>query len=343
MSETTSTPTPETPERRGLARRLRGRGTGRTRAVLVGTGVLAFGVAPLTYAANGGSLTLGERNGATSETQVIAREGAGTGGTGGYATRQSNLTNTGGGAIYGCRSTAKTAPTDEKNPCLRANNLSTGLAFEFQASKGITGGTIAVGAGGEGTRPFTTNATGVASGLNADRVDGKDASALVQEATDKAVAQAVDKAVAEATAKATAAVAASRPRWALVNAAGEIEAQSGGFTVKSAYGPPAGAVGNVYIDAGEDLSNAGITATIALQNQVDQNGDGVTNGRAPGADANPEFSGEITATRCAIAGVVACAPTGTNTNTHLVVSPRLSDGQVTTAGDRKRFYVTVTR
>ncbi|WP_022927931.1 hypothetical protein [Patulibacter americanus] len=333
MSDTTPTPSgPETPERRrGVVGRLRGRGTGRTRAVLVGTGILAFGVAPLTYAANGGNLMLGERNGATSETQVIAREDAGKGGKGGYATRQSNLTTSGGGAIYGCRAAVKTSPTDEKNPCLRANNLSTGLAFEFQASKGTTGGTIVVGAGGEGTKPFTTNATGMATGLNADRVDGKDAAAIVQEA--------VDKAVAEATAK----VAAARPRWALVNAAGEIEAQSGGFTVKSAYGPPAGAVGNVYIDAGEDLSNAGITTTIALQNQVDQNGDGILNGRAPGEDANPEFAGEITATRCAIPGVVACAPTGTNTNTHFVVSPRLSDGTVTTATDRKRFYVTVTR
>lgn len=135
-------------------------------------------------------------------------------------------------------------------------------------------------------------------------------------------------------------------RWALVNAAGEIEAQSGGFTVASAYdanpATPAGAVGNVYIDANEDLTDNAVVATIALQNQVDQNGDTVLNGRALGPDNNPEFSGEITATRCAITGVVGCAPTGTNTAEHLVVSPRLSDGSVTTATDRKRFYVVVT-
>jgi hypothetical protein len=135
-------------------------------------------------------------------------------------------------------------------------------------------------------------------------------------------------------------------RWALVNANGEIEAQSGGFTVASRYdadpATPAGAVGNVYIDANEDLTDNAIVATIALQNQVDQNGDTVMNGRAPLADSNPEFSGEITATRCNIPGVVACAPTGTNTNEHLVVSPRLSDGTVTTGADRKRFYVVVT-
>lgn len=133
-------------------------------------------------------------------------------------------------------------------------------------------------------------------------------------------------------------------RWVLVGANGQIEAQSGGFTVASAYdapGAPAGAVGNVYLDANEDLSDNAVVATIALQNQVDQNGDTVVNGRALGPDSNPEFSGEITATRCAIPGVVACAPTGTNTAEHLVVSPRLSDGSVTGAGDRKRFYVVV--
>ena len=135
-------------------------------------------------------------------------------------------------------------------------------------------------------------------------------------------------------------------RWALVNAAGEIEAQSGGFTVASRYdanpATPAGAVGNVYIDANEDLADNAIVTTIALQNANDQNNDGVMNGRSLLSDANPEFSGEITATRCNIAGVVACAPTGTNTNEHLVVSPRLSDGTFTTADTRKRFYVVVT-
>ena len=132
-------------------------------------------------------------------------------------------------------------------------------------------------------------------------------------------------------------------RWALVNAAGVIEAQSGGFTVASGYvANPAGAAGNVYINANEPLTNNGIVATIALQNKLDQNGDTLANGRAPAADGNPEFSGEISATMCAIPNVVACAPPGTDTTSHLVVSPRLSDGQVTDEGTRKRFYVIVT-
>ena len=133
-------------------------------------------------------------------------------------------------------------------------------------------------------------------------------------------------------------------RWVLVNAAGQIEAQSGGFTVASAYdqpGAPAGAVGNVYVNANEDLSDNGVVVSIALQNQVDQNADTFKTGRVDAADANPEFSGEITATMCGITGVVGCAPTGTNTTSHFVVSPRLSDGRFTLAENRKRFYVVI--
>lgn len=150
-------------------------------------------------------------------------------------------------------------------------------------------------------------------------------------------------------------------RWVLVNANGAIEAQSGGFEIRSAYNradnanpAPAGAIANVYIDANEDLTDNGIVATVALQNQVEQGGDpALKNGLAAGADANPEFSGEITATRCAIAGVVACAPIGADTNEHFVVSPRNSDGSPTVAAGsgptdtttiegRKRFYVILT-
>ena len=139
-------------------------------------------------------------------------------------------------------------------------------------------------------------------------------------------------------------------RWALVDATGAIVAQSGGFSVTAAYPTlaPAGpdtaglrANGNVYIDAGENLTNNGVLAVVALQNTVDQNGDGVTNGRATAADANPEFAGEISAAMCQ-PGVVNCAPPGTGNTNHLVVSPRNSDGTVTADGTRKRFYVVVT-
>ena len=140
-------------------------------------------------------------------------------------------------------------------------------------------------------------------------------------------------------------------RWVLINASGAIEAQSGGFEVKLAYGlnpapgvsQPAGAVRNVYIDANEPLDDNAIVASIALQNVAEQGGDPLlTNGTAAGSDANPEFSGEITATRCAITGVVGCAPATTNDANHFVVSPRLSDGGFTDTSNRKRFYVIIT-
>ncbi|HWC25672.1 MAG TPA: hypothetical protein VG474_03715, partial [Solirubrobacteraceae bacterium] len=99
------------------------------------------------------------------ETQIIAD-------TPTYGTRQSNKSNSGGGAIYGCRSRAGgTAANNE--PCIRANNLEQGFAFEFETDGAITG-LISAGNGGPNTKPFATNATGVASGLNADFVDGQD-------------------------------------------------------------------------------------------------------------------------------------------------------------------------
>ncbi|QIG45397.1 hypothetical protein G5V58_23965 [Nocardioides anomalus] len=140
-------------------------------------------------------------------------------------------------------------------------------------------------------------------------------------------------------------------RWALVNAQGQIEAQSGGFSVVAAYPtlpntltPPADnslrANGNVYINAGEPLANNAITATVVLQNTVDQNTDAITSGRAPGDDSNPEFSGEISVSQCGTP-ITACAPPGAAVNNVFVVSPRLSNGSFTGTDTRKRFYVVI--
>jgi hypothetical protein len=103
----------------------------------------------------------------TRETEIIADVPT-------YGTRQSNKSATGGGAIYGCRATAAAG-----RGCIRASNLADGLAFSF-TSKGATAGRIE-GANAN-AKPFTTNATGVADGLNADRVDGKNASEIVDDA-----------------------------------------------------------------------------------------------------------------------------------------------------------------
>jgi hypothetical protein len=99
----------------------------------------------------------------SAETEIIANNPT-------YGTRQSNKRDgDGGGAIYGCRSNTG------NEPCVKAVNLKTGHAFEFETS-GKEGGKISVG--DTTGAPFTTNATGVATGLNADKVDGKDGTDL---------------------------------------------------------------------------------------------------------------------------------------------------------------------
>jgi hypothetical protein len=103
----------------------------------------------------------------TKETEIIANVNT-------YGTRQSNKSSNGGGAVYGCRSGAGgTAKGNE--PCVRASNLAAGRAFEFNSNSGTEVGQIS---GPTSAAPFTTTATGVATGLNADKVDGKDASDL---------------------------------------------------------------------------------------------------------------------------------------------------------------------
>lgn len=146
--------------------------------------------APLAFADTGDDIREGLRNprsgDATRETQIIAKTGKDT-----YGTRQSNK-GAGGGAIYGCRSTLDLSGIGDpkkSTACLRVNNLSTGKAFDFQGSKGRVVGIIQ--AGNALTRPrsdvapFVTNATGLAFGLNADRLDGSHASEIIAAARAK--------------------------------------------------------------------------------------------------------------------------------------------------------------
>ena len=171
--------------------------------------VLAIAVAPFALAAGEGRSILGGKRSPsadssqayTAETEIIAN-------TPTYGTRQSNKSNNGGGAIYGCRSGA--GGTAAKNePCIRANNLAAGFAFEF-ATAGLQGGTISVGNGGDNTKPFATNATGVATGLNADRVDSKSADDIVKDAvTASGAAQPFAQVAANGVAGTTRGVAAN--------------------------------------------------------------------------------------------------------------------------------------
>jgi hypothetical protein len=126
--------------------------------------ILAVGVPAVAIGSGEGrSVVAGKRNPSggslTRETQIIANNTS-------YGTRQSNKrAGEGGGAIYGCRSDLG------REPCVRANNLRAGRAFEFE-TKGNQAGAITV-QDATGV-PFTTNATGKVANLNSDRLDDKD-------------------------------------------------------------------------------------------------------------------------------------------------------------------------
>ena len=152
----------------------------------------------------------------TRETQIIANNSS-------YGTRQSNKSNNGGGAIYGCRAQANT------KACLRASNLSNGRAFSFQSNSGTEVGRID---GPTNAAPFTTSATGVATGLNADRVDGQNASDIAN------------------------AGAAAANHFAVVSPAGTLGSQRGA-TAAARTAP-----GTYTVTFADDISKCAVNATV---------------------------------------------------------------------------------
>jgi hypothetical protein len=157
----------------------------------------------------------------TKETEIIASVNT-------YGTRQSNKSSNGGGAVYGCRSRSGGTPTGNE-PCVRASNLSDGRAFEFNSSGGPQVGAIT---GPATAAPFTTTAKGVATGLNADQVDGQSASEIV------AAAQALNK-------------------FAFVNGADGALGEKRGATTSGRS-----ATGVYSVDFSSDVSKCARTATV---------------------------------------------------------------------------------
>ena len=122
------------------------------------------------------------------------------------------------------------------------------------------------------------------------------------------------------------------PRWLLLNESGDIEEQSGGFAVVSKpgiNGQPA-TNPNIYVDAGESLVGQGLTATIAIQNKLDRDGNGMP---------DPAFKGDASVGGCNTATIM-CVPNGTNVDNVLVVRA-LADNNSATSQTR-RVYVQVT-
>src|SRR3712207_850722 len=117
----------------------------RTKTILLAGGCTAILAAPFAGAAGEGQpLDGGARNPSNNQSQNYTRETEVIANVNTYGTRQSNKSDNGGGAVYGCRSKAGGTPAGNE-PCLRATNLADGHAFEFNAATGARAGTITVG------------------------------------------------------------------------------------------------------------------------------------------------------------------------------------------------------
>ena len=178
--------------------RLRSRmpSSGPVRWTLVGMGVAAMAGSPLAIGAALGkgnatvrvSLDAGARNPAKgvllSSTRIIAR-------TNDEAVKVSNSGPSGGAGLFSCASIAGGSAAN-REPCIEAENRSSGSAFEFRF-RGPLGGAFQIGNNLDrlfpAVKPFVTNATGVATGLNADRVDGLHAQEIIDTAVERSSVQ----------------------------------------------------------------------------------------------------------------------------------------------------------
>jgi len=142
--------------------------------VLLSSIALGLLIAPFAIAGDGDVMRVGDGNSAgTNETRIIGQN------VSTYATRQSNnKEGDGGSATYGCRSNLG------NEPCIFVNALRTALAVDFRSHGNLGGQILVYGdkANPRNNKPITTNATGVATGFNADEVDDLDASEIIAQA-----------------------------------------------------------------------------------------------------------------------------------------------------------------
>jgi hypothetical protein len=199
-------------------------------AVVLGLLISSFAMA----SGEGNPLSGGKRNPGANESAALSKETEIIANTSTYGTRQSNKSDNGGGAIYGCRS--KQGGSEKGfEPCIRANNLADGRAFEFESNGPEVGRIVNENVNGA---PFTTNAKGVATGLNADQVDGKGADDI--EADALTAAKAAD---------------AAQTRFAIVAADGTLGANRGA-TAAARTG-----AGTYTVTFADDLSACALSAT----------------------------------------------------------------------------------
>ncbi len=210
---------------------------GQGKWALLSAVALGLVVSPFAVADNGDTMRVGARSAASDrETRIIGTNVAT------YATRQSNdKEGDGGSAAYGCRSVVAA------EPCLFVFAVRTARAFDFR-SRGNEGGRILVygdTTNPRNNRPFTTNATGVATGLNADEVDGQSADAFQAKTLIAAVSSA--GAVDAARTRGVASAARANVGDYTVNFAGDVSKCA--YTATITQIANAGAVSVLPVDA----------------------------------------------------------------------------------------------
>jgi hypothetical protein len=231
-----------------LLRRLRPRG--RSTWILACATALAVGVTSVATGAVGDPVLIGKRNAAEGQTAMVGTSPS-------YATRQSNnLEGDGGAASYGCRASLA------QEPCLFVLNHRGGEAFHFRARGAERGGYLEVipaqGQTADDVRPFITNATGVATGLNADEVDGKSANDIVTDA-----------------------VTAAQPKFAVVNAAGT---EVSGRGLAQAAAVQKTATGEYRVSFGTDVSKCALSSTQSTTTDAGAAAAAPTSGNANAVD-----------------------------------------------------------
>lgn len=236
--------------------------TGTVIAVAVAPVALAAGSGPSGKAAsasNRGALVGGIHNPAFSSfsrtTGLFAN-------TKGWVTRIKNE-GSGGAATLRCKSATG-------GSCLEAANNSTGFAFFF-SSGGATGGTIQLK--NPNGAPFTTNAHGVATGLNANYLQGKQASEFQLASQPAANAEKLGGQPASSY------VTIGQVLFARVSADGKLESNRGATAISS----PATSTDTVTF--GADVSKCSYTAApVGAAITSGQIGVGPTPGNAKGVN-----------------------------------------------------------
>ncbi len=165
------------------ARRTRALGAGWRRAALLSGAALAIAAAPVALASGGQAGSAGS-SGRAAHAAILSDKAILRGGihnpasssffrttgifsnTGGWTLRVKNLGG-GGAATFGCKAASG------GSACVQAENGKGGLAFEFATSGGEGGRIDLTDPNGA---PFTTNAHGEAKGLNANYLQGRQAS-----------------------------------------------------------------------------------------------------------------------------------------------------------------------